>query len=85
MSIITVLVASMGIVISAVSSIYVYNRIGFGVFSKSIYFSKDLNHRELTSLLSLVILIVFIGVFPFLVIEVVKGTLLFQEGEYLSQ
>ena len=68
LNIIAVLVASKGIVISAVSSIYVYNRIGFGVFSKSIYFSRDINHRELTSLWPFVILIVFIGVFPFMMI-----------------
>ena len=58
---------------------------GFDVFSKSIYISRELNRRELTSLWPLVILIVFIGVFPFLVIEVVKEALLFQEGEYLFQ
>ena len=85
MSIIAVLAASTGIVMSAVSSIYVYNRIGFGVFSKSIYFSRDLNRMELTSFWPLVILIVFIGVFSFLVIEVVKEAILFQEGEYLFQ
>ena len=38
LSIIAVLVASTEIIIYAVSSIYVYNRIGFGVFSKSIIF-----------------------------------------------
>ena len=71
--------ASTGIVISAGYSIYVYNRICFGWFSKYMLFSRDLNRREFYSLLPLVYLIVILGVFPFLVIDVVKGAILLQE------
>ena len=45
-SIIEGLLASTVIVISAVYSIYVYNRVCVGLFSKYIYFSRDLNRRE---------------------------------------
>ena len=45
-SIIADLLASTGIVISAGYSIYVYNRVCVGLFSKYIYFSRDLNSRE---------------------------------------
>ena len=45
-SIIAGLLASTGIVISAGNSIYVYNRVCVGLFSKYIYFSRDLNRRE---------------------------------------
>ena len=45
-SIIVGLLASTGIVISVGYSIYVYNRVCVGLFSKYIYFSRDLNSRE---------------------------------------
>ena len=67
--------ASTGIVISAGYSIYMYNRMCFGWFSRYVLFSRDLNRREYFSLLPLVFLIVILGVFPFLVIDVVKGAL----------
>ena len=82
-SIIAGLLASTGIVISAGYSIYVYNRVCFGLFSKYIYFSRDLNRREFYSLLPLIILIVLMGLFPFLGIDVVKGAIIFQEGPWV--
>ena len=50
-NIIAGLLASTGIVISAGYSIYVYNRVCFGLFSKYIYFPRDLNRPEFYSLL----------------------------------
>lgn len=73
------LLASAGMVLSAGYSIYVYNRICFGMFSKYFYFSRDLNRREFYSLLPLVILIILMGVFPFLVVDGIKGSIIFQE------
>ena len=78
-SFIGALLASTGMVLSAAYSIYVYNRICFGLFSKSLSFARDLNRSEYFSLLPLVSLIVLIGVFPFLAIDVVYGSILFQE------
>lgn len=78
-SIIAGLLASVGMVLSAGYSIYVYNRICFGMFSKYFNFSRDLNRREFYSLLPLVILIILMGVFPFLVVDEIKGSIIFQE------
>jgi len=71
------LLASAGMVLSAGYSIYAYNRICFGAFSKYFYFSRDLNRREFYGLLPLVVLIVLIGVFPGSVVDVVKGSSIF--------
>nr|YP_001633639.1 NADH dehydrogenase subunit 4 [Negombata magnifica]CAM06604.1 NADH dehydrogenase subunit 4 [Negombata magnifica] len=73
--------ASVGMVLSAGYSIYMYNRICFGVSSKYLYFSRDLNRREFYSLLPLVILIILMGVFPFSVVDEVKGSIIFQERD----
>lgn len=76
-SMITGLFASGGIVLSAVYSLYMYNRICFGVSSKHILFLRDLSRKEYFSLLPLVVLIVLMGVFPFLVVDVIKGSIKF--------
>lgn len=73
------LLASSGMVLSAGYSIYVYNRICFGMFSQYFNFSRDLNRREFYSLLPLVILIILMGVFPFLVVDEIRGSVIFQE------
>ena len=39
--------------------------------------------REFYSLLPLIILIVLMGLFPFLGIDVVKGAIIFQEGPWV--
>nr|YP_009158765.1 NADH dehydrogenase subunit 4 [Crella elegans]AKO90222.1 NADH dehydrogenase subunit 4 [Crella elegans] len=75
------LLASTGMVLSAGYSIYMYNRIGFGMPSKYFNFSRDLNRREFSSLIPLVILIILTGVFPFLIIDEVKGSIIFQERD----
>lgn len=73
------LLASTGVVLSAGYSIYMYNRICFGMPSRYFNFSRDLNRREFFSLMPLVVLIILIGVFPFLIIDEVKGSIIFQE------
>lgn len=58
--------ASSSIVFSAAYTIYMFNRIAFaGSFSKFFKFNiPDLNKRELSILLTLVILTVFLGIYP---------------------
>ena len=73
------ILASLGIVLSASYSIYLYNRVSFGVPSKYLKFSRDLNRREFYSLLSLVILIYLIGIFPYIIIDVIKNSIIYQE------
>lgn len=53
-SIVAGVLASVGMVLSAGYSIYMYNRICFGAFSNYLYFSRDLNRREVYSILPLV-------------------------------
>ena len=76
-SVITGLFASVGMVLSAGYSLYMFNRICFGVSSKYLEFLRDLSRKEFFSLLPLVILIILMGVFPFLVVDVIKGSIIF--------
>ena len=73
------ILASSSIVLSACYCIYLYNRICFGVTSKFIYFSRDLNRREFYALLPLLILIFGLGVFSFIVIDIIYGSAIFQK------
>lgn len=75
-SMITGVFASGGIVLAVSYSLYVFNRICFGVSSKYQKFLRDLSRKEFFSLLPLVVLIVLMGVFPFLVVDIVKGSVL---------
>ena len=65
--------ASFGTVLSAGYSIYLYNRVCFGLPSKFIFYPRDLNRREFYILFILVVLIYLMGIFPFLVIDVIKS------------
>nr|CAD1874631.1 nad4 [Tethya wilhelma] len=71
--------ASLGMVLSAGYSMYLYNRVCFGEASRYLRFSRDLNRREFYTLLPLVVLIILMGVFPFSVIDVVKSSTVFLE------
>nr|QRG31968.1 NADH dehydrogenase subunit 4 [Pseudosuberites sp. CY-2021] len=79
-SVIEGVLASLGVVLSAGYSIYLYNRVCFGAPSKFLYFFRDLNRREFYTLVPLVLLIFLMGIFPFSVIDVVKGSIIYQEG-----
>lgn len=78
------LLASGGIVLSAGYSIYMYNRICFGVPSKYFNFSRDINRREFYSILPLIILIGLTGVFPFMILDEIKGSVAFFEGYHMQ-
>jgi NADH-ubiquinone oxidoreductase chain 4 len=65
------ILASSSIVFSAAYTIYMFNRIAFGG-KLSKYFKTnipDLNKREFTMLLSLVILTVFFGIYPNIILD----------------
>nr|ATI10790.1 NADH dehydrogenase subunit 4 [Plenaster craigi] len=80
-SIVVGVLASFGMVLSAAYSIYLYNRVCFGAFSNYLYVSRDLNRREFYTLLPLVLLIYLMGLFPFIIIDVVKSSVIFQEAQ----
>ena len=71
--------ASLGMVLSAGYSIYLYNRVCFGAPSKYLYFSRDLNRREFYALMPLVLLIFLMGIFPFPVVDIIKSSIIYQE------
>ncbi len=71
--------ASLGVVLSAAYSIYLYNRVCFGAASRYLYYFRDLNRREFFTLVPLVLLIFLMGIFPFSIIDVVKGSIVYQE------
>lgn len=72
--------ASLGTVLSASYSIYLYNRVCFGAPSRYLHFPRDLNRREFSALFPLVVLIFLTGVFPFIIIDEIKSATIFQEG-----
>jgi NADH-ubiquinone oxidoreductase chain 4 len=63
---------STGIVFSACYSIWIYNRISFGSFSKHINYKPDINRREFMVLLPLLILTVIVGIFPNIVLDQIQ-------------
>jgi NADH-ubiquinone oxidoreductase chain 4 len=65
------LLASSGIVLSAGYSIWLYNRISFGAWSKYVRYTVDLNRREFIILLPLFIGTVLLGVFPNIVLDTI--------------
>jgi NADH-ubiquinone oxidoreductase chain 4 len=58
-----------GIVLSACYSIYMYNRISYGVFSPHLTPSKDISRREFMLLISLLIPTVLLGIFPNVILD----------------
>lgn len=78
-SVIVGVCASLGIVLSASYSIYLYNRVGFGAPSKYLYFSRDINRREFFTLFPLLLLIFLMGIFPFIIVDTVKSSVIFLE------
>lgn len=74
-SVITGVFAAGGMVLSAAYSLYMFNRICFGASSKYLKFLRDLSRREYYSLLPLSVLIILFGIFPFLVVDLIKGSI----------
>lgn len=65
-------ISSLSIILSAVYSIFLYNRITGGVKSKYIRIEKDIDRRELFILLPLLILVFVLGIYPNIILEHLK-------------
>jgi NADH-ubiquinone oxidoreductase chain 4 len=63
-----------GIVFSACYSIYLYNRLSYGVYSPHLKPLKDIDRREFISLISLLIPTVALGIFPNIVLDTLHVT-----------
>jgi NADH-ubiquinone oxidoreductase chain 4 len=57
-------IGATGIILSAVYSIFLYNRISYGNYSPYIPILKDINRREYYLLISLLIPTILLGIFP---------------------
>lgn len=58
-----------GIVLSAVYSIFLYNRLSFGDYSNYLPLLKDINRREFYLLISLLIPTILLGIFPNIILD----------------
>lgn len=58
-----------GIVLSAIYSIYLYNRISYGIYSPHLKPIKDISRREFILLISLLIPTVLLGIFPNVILD----------------
>ncbi len=58
-----------GIVLSAIYSIYLYNRISYGTYSPHLKPIKDISRREFILLLTLLIPTVLLGIFPNVILD----------------
>lgn len=62
------IIGSLGIVISAAYSIWLFNRIAFGSYSEYLTYTTDLNRIEYIILLPLLIIAILFGVCPNIVL-----------------
>ena len=58
-----------GIVLSAIYSIYLYNRISYGIYSPHLKPIKDISRREFYLLITLLLPTVLLGIFPNLILN----------------
>jgi NADH-ubiquinone oxidoreductase chain 4 len=58
-----------GIVLSAAYSIYLYNRISYGIYSPHLKPVKDISRREFNLLITLLIPTVLLGIFPNVILD----------------
>lgn len=65
---------STGIVLSAAYSIWLYNRIAFGAWSKYLNYTTDLTRREFMLLLPLLFVAVVFGIFPNIILDSVHAS-----------
>jgi len=58
-----------GIVLSAIYSIYLYNRISYGIYSPHLKPIKDISRREFNLLISLLLPTILLGIFPNVILD----------------
>jgi len=58
-----------GIVLSAIYSIYLYNRISYGIYSPHLKPIKDVSRREFNLLISLLLPTLLLGIFPNVILD----------------
>jgi NADH-ubiquinone oxidoreductase chain 4 len=71
---IVAIIGATGIVFSACYSIYLYNRISYGVFSPHLKPLKDVSRREYMILISLLIPTIILGIYPNIVLDALHSS-----------
>ena len=66
---ITAVLGASGIVFSAIYSIYLYNRLSYGIYSPHLKPLKDISRREFILLISLLIPTIALGIFPNVILD----------------
>lgn len=62
-------IGAIGIVLSACYSIYLYNRVSYGVYSPHLKYVEDISRREFNLLIALLIPTVILGIFPNIILD----------------
>lgn len=63
------ILASLGMVLSACYSLFLYNRVCFGSLSQFLFFTRDINRREFFVLFPLIFLTLYLGVYPNVILD----------------
>jgi NADH-ubiquinone oxidoreductase chain 4 len=71
---IVAIIGATSIVFSACYSIYLYNRISYGVFSPHLKPLKDVTRREYMILISLLIPTILLGIYPNIVLDALHSS-----------
>ena len=58
-----------GIVLSAIYSIYLFNRISYGIYSPHLKPMKDISRREFNLLITLLLPTILLGIFPNVILD----------------
>lgn len=69
----TAAIGAVGIVLSAVYSLYMYNRMSYGSYSIFVKPFKDINRREFNLLLILLIPTIMLGIFPNIIMDTIHS------------
>lgn len=70
------ILASLGIVLSAAYSLFLFNRVSFGQFSPHLTYHTDLSRREFFVLLPLLFLTLLLGLFPNLALDILHNSVI---------
>jgi NADH-ubiquinone oxidoreductase chain 4 len=62
-------IGATGIVLSACYSIYLYNRVSYGVYSPHLKLAQDITRREFNLLIALLIPTIILGIFPNVILD----------------
>jgi NADH-ubiquinone oxidoreductase chain 4 len=68
-------IATLSVVLSAIYSIFMYNRVTSGSYSKYLHTIPDLFRKEYYTLLPLIILTLIVGVYPYFIIADIEYAL----------